>query len=87
MTSLSAAASRGGSSKSLAVSGLSADTRGQLDHTGPLGRGAAGRHWPQSTQIVVPFAGLAAGQRIAGMLAPSPPRHRTCSVSREQPLQ
>ena len=65
----------------------SAGMRGQKDQAGALGREAGARHWPQSTHMVVPLAGSVAGQRIAGMLTPSSLRHRTCSVSWEQPLQ
>ncbi|MGZ8739206.1 MAG: hypothetical protein ACXWZ8_01245, partial [Gaiellaceae bacterium] len=61
--------------------------RGQNDQADASGRDAAVRHWPQSTHTVVPLAGLAAGQRIAGVFAPSPPRQRTCSVSCAQTEQ
>ena len=60
---------------------------GQLDHTGRLGWKLAARHWPQSTQIVVPLADLAAGQRIEGILPPQSRALRTCSVSWAQPRQ
>jgi hypothetical protein len=63
----------------------SAGTRGQNDQAEVIGCDAATRHWPQSTHMVVPLAGCAAGQRIAGMLGPSSLWHRTCSVSCAQP--
>ena len=61
--------------------------RGQNDQAGELGFDAGLRHWPQSMHMVVPLTASEAGLRIAASFAPSVLCHRTCSVSREQPLQ
>jgi hypothetical protein len=60
---------------------------GQLDQAGGSDREATARGWPQSTQIVVPLAGSAAGHWIEGMFVGPPVAQETCSVSRAQPEQ
>jgi hypothetical protein len=54
---------------------------GQLDHSASRGWELAARHWPQSTQIVLPIAASGAGHRIEGILSGPSGAQTTCSVS------